>query len=113
MTLRCNPQIMIMSAYAPTESAQLESKDSFYYELHTAISSISAHNFVIVLWDFNARIGKISHDSSPQIIGRYSYHQNTINNGERLVNLCENSKLIAAFHCQPHTKKSHVGLGTT
>ena len=88
MTLRCNPQITIMSAYAPTESTQLESKDSFYHELHTAVSSISAHNFVIVLWDFNARIGKISHDSSPQIIGRYSYHQNTVDNGERLVNLC-------------------------
>ena len=65
MTLHCNPKITITSAYALTESARLESKDSFGDELHTVISSIPAHNFVIVLGDFNARIGKISYDSFP------------------------------------------------
>ena len=51
MTLRCNTQITIISAYAPTESARLESKDSFYDKLHIAISSIPAHNFFIDLGD--------------------------------------------------------------
>ena len=88
--LPCNSQITVISAYNPTESARLESKYSFYDELHTVISSIRAHNFVIVLGDFNARLGKIFHNSSPHIIGRYSYHQNTNDNGGRLVRLCEN-----------------------
>ena len=37
MTLLCNPQITIISAYAPTESTRLESKDSLYDEFHTTI----------------------------------------------------------------------------
>ena len=105
MTLCCNPQITIISAHAPIESAQLVSKDSFYDELHSAICLISVHNFVIVLGDLNACNGKISHESPLQIIGRYSYHQNTNNNSKLLINLCENSKLIFVFHCQLHTKK--------
>ena len=40
MSLHRNPQITITSAYALTESARLESKDSFCDELHTVISSI-------------------------------------------------------------------------
>ena len=102
MSLHRNPQITITSAYALTESARLESKDSFCDELHTVISSIPVHNFVIVLGDFNARIGKISFDSFPKIIGRYSYYQSTNDNSKRLVRLCENSKLRSAFHHQPH-----------
>ena len=62
---------------------------------------------MIVLGDFNAGIGKISHDSSPQIIGKYSYHQNTNDDGELLVSLCENIKLISAFYRQPH-KNNHM-----
>ena len=107
MTLRCNPQITIISAYAPTELAQVEAKDSFYDELHTTISSIPAQNFLLVLGDFNARIGKTFHESFPQTIGRYFYHQETNDNGERLVSLCEISKLISTFHRQPH-RNSHM-----
>ena len=87
MTLRYNLQIAIISAYAPIELAWLESKDSFYGELNTSISSIPACNFVIVLGDFNAHIGKISHEFSLQIIGRYSYHENTNDSSEWLINL--------------------------
>ena len=54
---------------------------------------------------------KMIQDSSPQIIGRYSYHENTNNNGERLVNLCENWKLISAFQMSlrvPHVDQTIV-----
>ena len=107
MTLRCNPQITIISVYTLTELAQVEAKDSFYDELHTTISSIPAHSFLLVLGDFNAHIGKTSHESSPQTIGRYFYHQETNDNSERFISLCEISRLISTFHCQPH-RNSHM-----
>ena len=106
MTLRCNPQ-RIISAYDPTELAHVEAKDSFYDELHTTISSIPVHNFLLALGDFNTRIGKISHESSLQTISRHFYHQETNDNGERLISLCEISRLISTFHHQPH-RNSHM-----
>ena len=80
-----------------TESAWLESKGSFCDEIYIAISSISRHDFLLVLVNFNARIRKVSYDLSPRIIARYSYHQNANGSGERLGSLCENSKLNLLF----------------
>ena len=57
-----------ISACAPAESVWLESKDSFYDNLHTVISSIPAHNFLIVLEDFNACIRNIFHDPSHKLL---------------------------------------------
>ena len=78
----------------------MEAKDSFYDELNTTISSITAHNFLLALRDFNAHIGRTSHEASPQTISRYFYHQETNDNGVRLVSLCEISRLISTFHRQ-------------
>ena len=112
MTLRCNLQITIISAYAPTESAQQEAKDSFYDDLKSAISSIPAHNFLLVLGDFNARVGKTSHESSPQTIGRYFYHEITNDNGNKLVSLSKNSRLYQHFIVN-HINTIICGLGNT
>ena len=61
MTLRCNPQVTIVCVYAPTESADIEVKDTFYNELNDVIRYTPNHNFLVVLGDLNARVGKDSH----------------------------------------------------
>ena len=59
------------------------------------------------LVDFNESIGKASRNSSPQIVGKYWFDQEDNDNGERLVSLCENNRLIFNLHHQPH-ENSHM-----
>ena len=68
--LQGNPSMCIISTYVPTEASKdKQAKDAFYDDLEALISSLPLLTVIIVSGDFNARIGKDSHDSSPQIFG--------------------------------------------
>ena len=54
-------QLTIISAYAPTLSNLDEAKKKFYEELHTLITSVPKADMLVVLGDFNARIGSDKH----------------------------------------------------
>lgn len=62
MTLRIklvkNEHATIISAYAPTLDAEDVVKETFYSELDNILSSIPRDDKIILLGDFNARIGK-------------------------------------------------------
>ena len=47
----------IISAYAPTMTYPGEEKERFYENLKTIISKIAPHDKLILLGDFNARVG--------------------------------------------------------
>lgn len=55
---------------------------------------MSAHNFLIVAGDFNARIGADYNLTSPNTVGKHTYHDITNNNGFKLTTLCEMLQLI-------------------
>ena len=93
-TLDGNPQTTIVAVYAPTNAASDEDKESFYKQLHDVLTPIPVHNIVIVLGDFNARIGRDLHESNPRV---YAYHQRTNENGKLLRDLIENNNLRPAF----------------
>ena len=47
----------LISAYAPTMTNPGEAKDKFYEELDSLISSIPRADKLLILGDFNARVG--------------------------------------------------------
>ena len=100
-----NPMVTFIAAYAPTENADQASKDKFYQDLSNAISSEPPHNILIVLGDFNARIGPDSHTSNSQCIGNFHYHNATNDNGKRLVELCEQTNIRHVQSRFPQPKK--------
>ena len=73
-----NPLVTIIEAYLPTETAAPNNKEEFYNNLLKAIESALPHNIMIVLSDFNARIGDDSDKTNLQIIGRNNYEKQMI-----------------------------------
>lgn len=60
---------MVMSVYSPTNVAPIEEVERLYDDLRTAIYHVPAHNFLQILGDFDARLGKEDKPST--------YHDNT------------------------------------
>ena len=53
-----NQQFMsIVSVYAPTHRAPAEVKEKFYDDLQAVISSVPSSDVLLVMGDFNARVG--------------------------------------------------------
>lgn len=65
MTLRVqiegNTSVTFVSAYAPTLDANEQTKETFYSELDSVITSTPADDKLFILGDFNARVGSDSH----------------------------------------------------
>ncbi|XP_068212698.1 craniofacial development protein 2-like [Palaemon carinicauda] len=51
----------LLSAYAPTLDSKVETKDSFYELLDSAINQTPREDKLILLGDFNARVGREHH----------------------------------------------------
>ncbi|XP_028033130.1 craniofacial development protein 2-like [Bombyx mandarina] len=47
----------LINAYAPTELAKEENKDSFYEDLEAVIDQVPEYDVKIILGDFNAQVG--------------------------------------------------------
>ena len=77
-----------MVAYAPTLQATSEEKERFYSDLRQAVKAVPAHNFLTILCDFNARLG---HEDAA-----FTDHQETNDNGARLLELMEDYSLLAS-----------------
>ncbi|RXN37861.1 LINE-1 retrotransposable element ORF2 [Labeo rohita] len=84
-----NPVTTLIIAYAPTEDKSDSEKDKFYEDLQKCTKDIPIHNVLIILGDFNARIGKDNHLSNPKTIGPHVFHEESNENGKRLVDFCE------------------------
>ena len=47
----------VISVYAPTYNSPQEQKDKFYYDLQQAVDSVPDDHLLLVLGDFNVRVG--------------------------------------------------------
>ena len=97
----------ILSIYAPTLCSSTETKDFFYEELAAKIRNIPEKENLLMLGDFNARIGA-DHSSWPHCIGHFGVGRLN-DNGQRLLELCSFFNLCITntfFSTKPHHRVS-------
>ena len=68
---------------------------------------VKKHEKHLVIGDFNARIGQDNHEYHSVLTGHRCYYSETNDNGDRLVNLCQEHKLRPAQTRFPHSR-SHL-----
>uniref|UniRef100_G1KZB9 Endonuclease/exonuclease/phosphatase domain-containing protein n=1 Tax=Anolis carolinensis TaxID=28377 RepID=G1KZB9_ANOCA len=109
-TLRINlakkQQATIISAYAPTLDADEDLKENFYCQLDTVLLEIPKEDKIILLGDFNARVGRAS-DLWPGIIGKNGI-RNSNSNGILLLTKCGEHNLVITntLFCQKNKLKT-------
>ena len=90
MTLRIclapNRYITLTNVYAPTMTYPDEDKEEFYAQLHSLIRNVPPGDKLILLGDFNARVGSDYNTWGPAL-GRFGKGQQN-HNGELLTCLC-------------------------
>ncbi|CAH2096293.1 unnamed protein product [Euphydryas editha] len=84
-----NIEISLIQCYAPTESASEEEIEQFYYTVNKALHIMSNKN-VIVMGDFNAKIGQPKQDEN-LITKKYGYGSRN-SRGERLIRFAYENK---------------------
>jgi len=99
-------KVAFVNAHAPTEEKNDDEKEEFYSLLETSLEDIPRGYIVILLGDFNAKIGK--EECFRPIIGVHSLHQISNNNGCRLVDLATGKGLKIKSTMFPH-KEVHKG----
>ena len=83
--------LSIISAYAPTLAQSDEAKDNFYGALSDAIDRVPHANKLLLMGDFNARVGT-DHASWENTLGSHGVG-NVNSNGTRLLSLCAQNEL--------------------
>lgn len=82
----------LISAYAPTMTNPDEVKDRFYEDLNDAISAVPRHDKLIILGDFNARVGR-DHTSWEGVMGKEGIGKCN-SNGLLLLETCTANDLL-------------------
>ena len=82
----------IISAYAPTLTQSQEVRERFYHELNQILDKIPPHDKLLLLGDFNARVGT-DHEGWEGVLGKHGVG-NENSNGTALLSLCSQKELI-------------------
>jgi hypothetical protein len=86
----CN--IIVLNAHAPTEEKSDDSKDRFYEELEEVFYHFPKYHMKILLGDFKAKVGRT--DTFKPTTGNDSLHQDSNDNGVRVVNFATSENLF-------------------
>lgn len=86
-----NNYLNIISVYAPTLDKSDDIKDRFYEELTQCIGSISHREHIVLLGDFNARVG-LDYEAWPKVLGRHGVGSMN-SNGQMLLSFCAQHQL--------------------
>ncbi|XP_013793813.1 craniofacial development protein 2-like, partial [Limulus polyphemus] len=70
LPLTNNKNMTLISAYAPTMTNQDETKDMFYKDLESVITSVPRYDRLVILGDFNARVGS-DHVTWEGVVGKH------------------------------------------
>ena len=80
--------IVILQCYAPTADQSQEKIDEFYMEIETALKQNKSDDIVIILGDFNAKVGCTR---PSDCVGSYGLGE-TNERGDALITFCEQHK---------------------
>ena len=95
--------LTLISAYAPTLQSSSESKDIFYDQLNDIINSVPSMHKLLLLGDFNARVGT-DHINWSNAIGRHGVRTEN-SNGTLLLTTCAEHELIITNTMFPQSDK--------
>ena len=92
LTLTGKKQATIISAYATTMTNPNDVKDQFYEELNSLVIAVPKTDKLIILGDFNARVG-VDHQSWENVLGKNGIGRCN-SNGLLLLQLCAEHELL-------------------
>jgi len=84
--------MIICRVYAPTTNEDDEEMTSFYDKLQEIIVSIPKSDMIIMMGDFNAKVGQSDRNSNG-VVGGFGYGQRK-ERGDRLVAFCALNELV-------------------
>ena len=84
--------LAIIQAYAPTADKTEEELEEFYADMEKAYKNVKATDILVVMGDFNAKIGKGSVDNHVGSFGLGSRNER----GDRLLEFCMEKDLVIA-----------------
>jgi len=85
--------------HAPSEEKSDDSKDSFYEQLEQVYDHFPKYHKKILLGDFNEKLGR--EDNFKPTIGNESLHQDSNDNGDRIVSFFHTNKSSSQEHDVP------------
>ena len=102
LKVRAKPfNLAIIQTYAPTTSYSDEEVEIHYEELQRMIKQVKSTDVVVVMGDFNAKIGK---GRQQDIVGDFGIGTRN-ERGERLLQFCLENKLIVTNTLFQHPKR--------
>ena len=93
-------KLTVIVCYAPTEVAEDADKEVFYDKLQETVESTPRHDVLLVLGDLNAKVGQ-DNTGKESTMGTHGCGTRN-DNGERLVELCEENNLVIGGTIFPH-----------
>jgi len=84
--------VSVVVAYAPTEGSPDPDKDQFYHQLSSVVQSISSHDELILLGDFNAVTGPRA-QGFENVVGHFGFGTPN-DNSARLLSFCSSHGLV-------------------
>ena len=91
----------VIQVYSPTNEADEEDKDTFFEQLQAVIQSTPRHDLLILLGDWNAKIGAMQ-DGEEGTVGRHGAICERNDNGERFVDICGTNNMAITTTMFPH-----------
>ena len=82
----------MVAVYAPTEEHPDET-DDFYDVLQKVVGNVSRRDVLIILGDFNARLG-VDNTGYEKVMGKCALDEKRNNNGEKLLEFCQVNRLF-------------------
>ena len=92
--------IIVLNVHAPSEEKSDNLKDSFYEELEQVFDHLPKYHTKILLGDFNAKVG--GENIFKPTIGNEGLHQDSNDNGVRIVNLALSKNFVLKSTMFPH-----------
>ena len=99
---RKNINLHIIQCYAPTNDADDEKKDEFYLQLQAIVEKASTKDMVMMMGDFNAKIGS-DNNGYEDTMGTHGLGVMN-DNGGLFADLCANNQLVIGGSIFPHKR---------
>ncbi|CAF4163850.1 unnamed protein product [Rotaria sp. Silwood2] len=105
--IKCQPiPITVIAVYAPVNpsnglKAYVEACDEFYKALQSSIDNTNKGNIILIMGDFNARVGVEQTSSAQSVVGKHAVDKQN-QNDRRLVDFCLFNGFVITNTFFPH-----------